>query len=83
MPSCVSSPEAGRPDAALHPRGEHVQPLVCALGPGRGHALQRPGETVSGFSVVFADEPNIFDIGNNSDIFLFLLLMKLFIILLL
>lgn len=40
---CVS-PEAGRPDAALHPRGEHVQPLVCAVGPGRGHALQRPGE---------------------------------------
>ena len=39
---CVS-PEAGRPDAALHPGGEHVQPLVCAVGPGRGHTLQRPG----------------------------------------
>lgn len=41
----VSSAEAGRPDAALHPGGEHIQPLVCAVGPGRGHALQRPGET--------------------------------------
>lgn len=41
----VLSPEAGRPDAALHPRGEHIQPLVCAVGPGRGHTLQRPGET--------------------------------------
>lgn len=39
---CVS-PEAGRPDAAIHPGGEHVQPLVCAVGPGRGHTLQRPG----------------------------------------
>lgn len=43
--SCVLSAEAGRPDAALHPRGEHVQPLVCAVGPGREHALHRPGET--------------------------------------
>lgn len=39
------STEAGRPDATLHPRGEHVQPLVCAVGPGRGHTLQRPGDT--------------------------------------
>lgn len=38
------SPEAGRPDAALHTRGEHVQPLVCAVGPGRRHTLQCPGE---------------------------------------
>lgn len=44
-PARVSSPEAGWPDAALHPRGEHIQPLVCAVGLGRGHALQRPGET--------------------------------------
>lgn len=42
--TCVLSPEAGRPDAALHPWGEHIQPLVCAVGPGRGHTLQRPGE---------------------------------------
>ena len=40
---CVSQ-EAGRPDAAIHPGGEHFQPLVCAVGPGRGHTLQRPGE---------------------------------------
>lgn len=43
----VLSPEAGRPDAALHPGGEHIQPLVCAVGLGRGHTLQRPGETHS------------------------------------
>lgn len=43
----VLSPEAGRPDAALHPGGEHIQPLVCAVGLGRGHTLQRPGETRS------------------------------------
>ena len=50
FPLGVPSPEAGRPDAALHPRGEHVQPLVRAVGPGRGHALQRPGETHAGLT---------------------------------